>query len=221
MITLEPIGYVRTPYKRFYDAPRQPGIDDLLDVSVVELLPGMNFEQALHDLEGCDRIWLITHFHQAPTWKPKVLPPRGRLKRGVFATRSPHRPNPIGITCCRLLAVKGLCLEVQGTDLLDMTPVLDIKPYVAYADAFPESLVAWMSDLPQDSYTVTGDDLAALPADVQDYVLRTLQADPLPHPYRRIEPHHDGTYMLSIRQYRVVYRIDGDIVCIEQTRVVL
>ncbi|NDE62406.1 MAG: tRNA (N6-threonylcarbamoyladenosine(37)-N6)-methyltransferase TrmO, partial [Cyclobacteriaceae bacterium] len=78
MITFEPIGVIRTPYQRFYDAPRQPGVDEVVDSSVVELLPGKNYEQALQDLDGCDRIWLVVHFHQAQTWKPKVLPPRGR-----------------------------------------------------------------------------------------------------------------------------------------------
>lgn len=221
MITLDPIGYIRTPYQRFYDTPRQPGVHETLDRSYVELLPGNNYEQALQDLEGCDRIWLVVHFHQAHTWKPKVLPPRGRTKRGVFATRSPHRPNPIGITCCELLGVRGLRIEVLGTDLIDTTPVLDIKPYIAYADAFPESKIAWMSEIASQSYSVEGQALQHLPKDLQEYVVRTLQTDPLPHPYRRIELQADGSYMLAVREYRILYQLHNNIVTIEETRVVL
>lgn len=221
MITFEPIGFIRTPYQRFYDTPRQPGVEDIVDRSYIELLPGNNYEQAVQDLQGCERIWLVVHFHQALSWKPKVLPPRGRTKRGVFATRSPHRPNPIGITCCELLDVHGLRIDVLGTDLIDNTPVLDIKPYVAYADAFPESNVAWMSELESACYSVVGKALEQLPNDLRDYVVRTLQSDPMPHPYRRIELLADGVYQMAVRKYRIQYRLHDNIVSIEETRVVL
>lgn len=221
MITLEPIGVVRTPFQRFYDTPRQPAVGELVDESFVELFAGKNYEQAVEDLEGCERIWLVVHFHRATTWKPKVLPPRGRSKRGVFATRSPHRPNPIGITCCELLQVRGRILTIRGTDLLDNTPVLDIKPYLSYADSFPESAVAWVDALEEKAYSVEEPQLEHLPVDVRQYVMRTLQADPLPHPYRRIEELPGGLYEMAVREHRIVYAIIEHAVHIVETRVVL
>jgi tRNA-Thr(GGU) m(6)t(6)A37 methyltransferase TsaA len=221
MLTLEPIGIIRTPYTRFYDTPRQPAVDQLVDDSIVELLPGRNYEQAVHDLEGCDRIWLVVFFHLAGTWKPKVLPPRGRTKRGVFATRSPHRPNPIGLTCCELLEVRGRTLRVRGTDLIDQTPVLDIKPYLAYADAFPEARVSWIDDLSTGEFDVPVDALADLPTDVCEHVVRILRTDPFPHPYRRIEQKAHGVYQISVREYRIEYLIDDSCIRILGSHVVL
>ncbi len=221
MYTIEPIGFVHTPYKRFYDTPRQPGVDQIIDDSRVELLPGRNYEQALHDLEGCERIWLVVYFHGSGAWKPKVLPPRGRTKRGVFATRSPHRPNPIGLTCCELLEVRGRTLRVRGTDLIDQTPVLDIKPYLAYADAFPEARVSWIENLSTASFDIQMDALTELPTDVCDHVVRVLRADPFPHPYRRIEQKADGVYVISVREYRIEYLIDDSCIRILGSHVVL
>jgi tRNA-Thr(GGU) m(6)t(6)A37 methyltransferase TsaA len=215
-VVYHPIGVIRTPYVRKYDAPRQPNIDDRVDVSVVELLPNENFEQALRDLEGCDRIWLVTHFHQVTGWKPMVLTPRDRTKHGVFATRSPHRPNPIGLTCVELVAVRGLHLTVRGTDLLDGTPVLDIKPYVAYADAYPDSGLAWLDAASMATpYTVQVSPSAPeLPADVLRHARRVLSQDPLPHPYRRIEAATDGTFILAVREHRIRFSIHDQTVTI-------
>ena len=213
--TMRPIGVIRTAARAKSDAPRQPGWDASMRPAVVELYPKMNFEQALKDLEGCERVWLVTIFHKAENWKPIVLPPRGRIKRGVFATRSPHRPNPIGLTCVRLLDVSGLRLTVEDTDLLDGTPVLDIKPYLAYADAFPESALPWVDEQPPKPYSVIWQcSNDAVTADHRSYAERTLSADPLPHPYRRIRLDSDETYILSIQRSRFRYRIEGSTVII-------
>lgn len=220
-IVYEPIGILHSPFKRLYDAPRQPRIDVVADTSYVELIAGRNFEQALQDLRGCDRIWLIVHFHNVKSWKPKVLPPRGRTKRGVFATRSPHRPNPIGITCCELIDIVGLRLDVRGTDLIDGTPVLDIKPYVPYADAHPSSKVDWLETLEGTTYTIDDGEATKVPEQIREYVVRVLRSDPLPHPYRRIERMADGSYELAVRNHRVVYTIEDRLISIRQTRVVL
>lgn len=213
--TVRPIGVIHTSASGKSDAPRQPGWDGTKRPAVVELRPGMNFEQALKDLEGCERVWLVTIFHKAKNWKPLILPPRGRVKRGVFATRSPHRPNPIGLTCVRLLEVCGLRLTVEDTDLLDGTPVLDIKPYLAYADSFPESALPWVDEQPPRPFSVcwqcSTDDI---PADHVAYTERTLAADPFPHPYRRIRREADGTYVLAIQRSRFRYGIDGSSVTI-------
>jgi len=138
------------------------------------------------------------------------------VKRGVFATRSPHRPNPIGLTCVELLSVKGLRLIVKGTDLLDKTPVLDIKPYLAYADAFPESRVRWVDEVDQQpSFKVVWADKGqALPEDVRTHAERVLAADPFPHPYRRIEQGSNGVSILAVREHRISFVIDDDTVTI-------
>ena len=139
-----PIGIFRCDAKYAYDVPRQ-GILAGENVGRVELAPGMNFEAALDAIEGFSRIWLIFAFDRNEgRWRPKVQPPRHiDHKVGVFATRSPYRPNPIGLSCVELLEVKGRVLVVKGHDLLDGTPILDVKPYLPYADSFPDAAPGW------------------------------------------------------------------------------
>jgi tRNA-Thr(GGU) m(6)t(6)A37 methyltransferase TsaA len=138
-LTLQPIGVAHTPFVDRVSAPRQPRIADGVE-GTIELFAGHGYEHALEDLEGWDRIWVVFWFHLNEGWRPKVLPPRSTGKRrGVFSTRSPHRPNPIGISVLRLEGVEGLVLRVKDVDLVDGTPILDIKPYVPYADAFPDA----------------------------------------------------------------------------------
>ena len=150
-----PIGRVRSPYANRIDAPHQPTVvagtetgraeEAWLDLD--EALP----LEALRDLEGFQRIWVVFAFHRSEGWKPLVRPPRGRAKRGVFATRSPHRPNAIGLSCVELVAVEGRRLTLRGVDLLDGTPVLDIKPYVPYADAFPGARAGWIDQVDEQT----------------------------------------------------------------------
>ena len=139
-----------------YDVPRQgklfaghPGR--------IELKPGMNFETALRDLEGFDRIWVIFLFHENEGWRPTTrppVPPKGKDRVGTFASRSPYRPNPIGLSCVRLLKVDGLTLYVDEADLLNGTPVLDIKPYIPMADAFPDAKAGWVEEQVGDLWSV-------------------------------------------------------------------
>lgn len=146
--TLTPIAHVRSPYARRIDAPHQPtvvagtetGAQAEARIEFVDELPA----EALADLAGFERLWLIFVFDRSEGWKAKVRPPRGGGKRGVLATRSPHRPNPIGLSAVELVAVEARALVVRGVDLLDGTPILDIKPYVPYADAFPGARAGWI-----------------------------------------------------------------------------
>ncbi|MCE1229016.1 MAG: tRNA (N6-threonylcarbamoyladenosine(37)-N6)-methyltransferase TrmO [Firmicutes bacterium] len=145
------IGFVRSPYVRRIDAPHQPTVVEGLETGAVaeawiDLDPALPPE-AWCDLAGFERIWLIFVFHKSEGWKPKVKPPRGKGKRSVFATRSPHRPNALGLSAVELLAVEDHRLHVRGVDLLDGTPVLDIKPYVPYSDAFPHAKAGWIDEV--------------------------------------------------------------------------
>ena len=122
-------------------SPRQGALAE--QRGIVELYPGHNFEAALEDLAGVEYIWLVYVFDRNANWRPKVLPPLGERRIGVFATRSSHRPNPIGLSAVKLLAVEGRRLHVSGHDLLVGTPILDIKPYLADADAHPDAVLPW------------------------------------------------------------------------------
>jgi len=140
-----------------YDAPRQgrlfaghPGR--------IELRKGQNFETALRDLDGFERIWVIFQFHENEGWRPTTrppVPPKGKDRVGTFASRSPYRPNSIGLSCVRLLKVDGLTLYVDEADLLNETPVLDIKPYIPMADAFPNAKAGWVDDQDGEVWNVT------------------------------------------------------------------
>ena len=142
-VTLPVIGRARTPWTRREDAPHQPSAapDAVGSVEIDE-----PYRAALADLDSFARIWLLFVFDRSRGWAPTVKPPRGGPKRGVLATRAPNRPSPIGLTCVALTGVDraaGL-VHVRGIDLLDGTPVLDIKPYVPNIDAWPDAGHGWL-----------------------------------------------------------------------------
>ena len=138
-----PIGFVKGGGIYPQEAPHQSTF--AANEGVIELLPGQNFEQALTDLQGFDRIWVLFVFDRNNHWKPKVRPPVGGMNQriGLFATRSPHRPNPIGMSAVELVKIEGRKVCIRNFDMLDGTPVLDIKPYIPEADAFPEAKAGW------------------------------------------------------------------------------
>lgn len=154
-IHVHPIGIIHSPYKERHGTPRQPvvkgkGRDASMELGQVELFTDWVPEKALRDIEGFDRIWLLTYLHLNRNWGPLVRPPRGGQRRGVLSTRSPHHPNSIGLSAVCLDRVEGAILHVRGLDLIDGTPVLDIKPYVAYCDAFPGSAAGWVDALDEE-----------------------------------------------------------------------
>lgn len=138
------IGVVRSGFADKVSTPRQPFVAAAAP-GLIELYTGHNFEHALEDLPTFSHIWVVFVFDQNPNWRPKVLPPFGSDKRrGVFATRSPHRPNPIGMSVLQLHRIEGLTLHVSGLDILDGTAVLDIKPYVPMADIVGHATKGWL-----------------------------------------------------------------------------
>ncbi len=153
-ILLKPIGIVHSPFKERYAAPRQPALgkatgDVPADESraTIELVSGLNLDQAIKDLDSFSHIWVIYWMHLNQGWNPTVMPPRGtKIRRGVLATRAPHRPNSIGLSVVELTGIEGRMLEIATHDMLDGTPVLDIKPYLPYADSIPNASHGWLEE---------------------------------------------------------------------------
>jgi tRNA-Thr(GGU) m(6)t(6)A37 methyltransferase TsaA len=222
-LTLEPIGFVRTALGTKVEAARQPRAGSGGATGRIELLPGRNFEHALIDLDGWEYVWVLFWFDRNRGWKPKVLPPRSRSgRKGVFATRSPHRPNPLGLSAVKLERIDGLTLHIADVDMLDGTPVLDIKPYVAYTDSIPAARDGWLADgdAPRDPiapFEVIWDPIAAEQAAwieartqlaLRARVTAVLELGVEPHPYRRIRPTNDG-FALGVKEWRVLGDADG------------
>jgi tRNA-Thr(GGU) m(6)t(6)A37 methyltransferase TsaA len=146
-IVMQPIGVIRSPHRTPAGTPIQPAYAEQADGEVVV---DAGFESALADIEGFERIWLIYCLDRASPFKPRVVPYRDTREHGLFATRAPSRPNPIGLSVVRLLARESNVLRVRGLDILDGTPLLDIKPYVPQFDAFPDSRAGWLADPGED-----------------------------------------------------------------------
>jgi len=146
-IIIQPIGVVRSQHRTAAGTPIQPAYAQQVEGEVVV---DAGFEAALLDIEGFERIWLVYWFDRARPFQPEVIPYRDNRPHGLFATRAPSRPNPIGLSVVRLLAREDNVLRVQGIDILDGTPLLDIKPYVPNFDAFPDSKAGWLEEARED-----------------------------------------------------------------------
>lgn len=206
-------------------SPRQGALCD--STGVIELYPGRNFETAAAELAGADRIWVIYVFDRNRNWKPKVLPPVGKKRIGVFATRSPHRPNPIGLSAVRLVKVEGLKLYIAEHDLLNGTAILDIKPYLRDVDSFPEARLDW-----RDGIGFSGRDLEfsagaeaqllrveALGApDLRQVAVAQLALRELDERRQRLSVLPEGKRMLSFRTWRLVFEADDRLVRVTDIR---
>ena len=212
------IAHIETPFREKFGVPRQSGLVDYEARVVFE--SDYRVAEAVRGLEEFDYIWLIWKFHLAERqrWSPTVRPPRlgGNRRVGVFATRSPFRPNPIGLSCVRLLRVEyngtlGPVLTVEGADLVDGTPVFDIKPYLPYADSHPDARGGFAQQRPQASLKVVDDHglLQEMPEDRRRTLEQALSLDPRPH-YQ-----HDPQriYSMTFGQDEVRFRVIGD--CVE------
>ena len=160
-LTFDPIGHIRSPYTDRFGIPRQSGLVTAGEARL-ELLPAYAGEEAFQGIEGFSHLWLIFVFHAClgAGWRPTVRPPRlgGRRKVGVFASRAPYRPNPIGLSAVEYLGLerdaRGLALRLRGADLLHGTPVLDVKPYIPYADALPQARAGFAQESPASNWDV-------------------------------------------------------------------
>ncbi len=189
-LTLTPIAHIRTDFGTKFGVPRQSGVVQELTARIVFTPPYRN-PDALRGLSDFSHLWLLWHFSEVKQegWSPTVRPPRlgGNTRMGVFATRSPYRPNPIGLSSVRLVSVDldtpaGPVITVAGADLMDGTPIFDIKPYLAYTDSHPDAAGGFIEGLTDRSVQVVCDDslLTALDEDTRTRLLATLAHDPRP-----------------------------------------
>lgn len=182
--TFDAIGIVHSPYREKFGIPRQPGLA-LIDAEI-ELLPPYAVADAVSGLDGFSHLWLTFVFHAVAErgWKPLVRPPRlgGNERLGVFATRSTHRPNPIGLSVVELIGIDtsaGVRLHIRGADLLDGTPLLDIKPYVPYADGIANAR-AGFAPAPPARLSVRWSGQIAISAQQRALIEEILAFDPRP-----------------------------------------
>ena len=187
---MEPIAHIRTDFASKFGVPRQAGLVEQLR-AVVVLEPPYRAAEALRGIEGFSHLWLIWEFSENRDrgWSPTVRPPRlgGNRRLGVFATRSPFRPNPIGLSCVGLEGVEwdtvqGPVLRVSGADLVDGTPILDIKPYIPCADCHPEAVGGFAGDAPEGWLAVEcpPELLTRVPEGSRAALLGVLAQDPRP-----------------------------------------
>ena len=224
---IRPVAIFRCGKKNPYEAARQGSIDSNEELGEIQFHSGQQFEQALEDLEGFSHLWLIYQFHQNETWNPKVLPPRGSsTKKGVFATRSPYRPNPLGLSCVELVEKKGLSLFVRSFDLLDETPIFDIKPYLPYSDSFPEAKTGWLQDIETAEFTVSFSPAAEQSMEwlksqgidqIKNFIHQQLQYEPLNKHKKRLSPasNPEGA-VLCYRTWRAQFSVHGQSVLVEK-----
>ena len=141
---VQPIGVLHAEQRLHHDAPRQSGLGR---GSTGEIHLRQGLQNCLQDLDGFSHLWVLFFCHLSRGFRSQVVPPRDTRKRGVFATRSPKRPNPIGLSCVRLLRIEKRVLYIADHDLLDGTPVLDVKPYLPYCDSVPDAAIGYVADL--------------------------------------------------------------------------
>ncbi|MEC7838658.1 MAG: tRNA (N6-threonylcarbamoyladenosine(37)-N6)-methyltransferase TrmO [Chlamydiota bacterium] len=229
-VTLTPIGKFYSIHQEKYHLQRQGGLVEGYEGKIT-LNPNCNYEQALEDLDGFDTIWLIYSFHKNKNWKPKVLPPRGGKKKGVFATRSPHRPNAIGMSAVKLVSIDGLNLYIKDHDLIDGTPILDLKPYINYCDRKLSERQGWVESLPEEnSFDISFSETSTRQLDflyevgklnLKTVVSQRLMLNPFPYKNNRIQC-IDVTmkkFVLAVKTWRVEYLVAKETQEIEVLRI--
>lgn len=219
---IRPIAHIETDFQERFGIPRQSGLIPGLTGRIVFEEEFRNID-AVKGIEGFSYLWLIWGFSETRIdmqadpvkWSPTVAPPRlgGKVRIGVFASRSPYRPNSMGLSSVRLLSVDKSCAEapvlyVEGADLLSGTPVFDIKPYVPYADSHPEAESGFaVSRKAFLRVEFPGELLSLIPEEKQDPLLQVLQQDPR----GAYEKQPDYTYGLCFAGYDIRFTVDGDV----------
>ncbi len=207
-MNIEPIAYAENDFTEKFGIPRQSGLTVL--PTKIALLPRFADPNALRGLEDFTHIWLIWGFSEAHGFSPTVRPPRlgGNARMGVFATRSPFRPNFLGLSVVKIEEISGCTLTVSGADLLNKTPIYDIKPYLPYADSVPEASNGWALS---DKAPVLAVDFPAelrrlVPEDKLVGLIELLSQDPRP----QYQNSPERVYTMSFGKLQVSFRVSGE-----------
>lgn len=215
---IHPIAYFESPLKSKFGIPRQSGLVSGLTGRIV-FEPAYRKMEAVHGLEDFDYLWLIWEFTKAKGGSLTVRPPRlgGNVRMGVFATRSPFRPNSLGLSCVRIDRIEqhptlGPVIHVLGADLMDGTPIYDVKPYVAYADAHPEARSGFVDQTTWEPLQVViPEALAAMiPTDYLGALKATLEQDPRPQ-------YHDDperVYGMPFLEFDIRFKVSGGVLTV-------
>ena len=220
--SMKVIGRIHSDFATKFGVPRQSGLVDTLESTVV-FEPEYRNADALRGLEGFSHVWLIWVFDQAirETWSPTVRPPRlgGNTRLGVFATRSPFRPNPIALSCVKLAGIEqtaehGTVLRLRGADLMDGTPILDIKPYIPYADCQPEATGGFAATPAGETLDVVipPQVLEQIPESHREALRGVLAQDPRPH----YQDDPERIYGFGFAGMEVKFSVDGQVLTVKE-----
>lgn len=219
---MQVIGYIESPYKQKFAIPRQPGLIPEA-TGKLKLLAPYASETMIRGIEAFSHLWLVFVFHETADkgWSPMVRPPRlgGNTRKGVFATRATFRPNPLGLSVVKLDGVEihngAVTLLISGIDLLDGTPILDIKPYLPYSDALADARGGFADAAPETSMTVELSAAAeqfcrqqsAYPK-LQQLIEKVLKQDPRP-PYKK-QRESEQTYGMTLYNFNIKWTVNGE-----------
>ena len=217
---MDVIAVMHSDFPTKFGIPRQSGLAEALQSTIV-FEPAYRNPEALRGIEGFSHLWILWQFSQAvrQDWSPTVRPPRlgGNTRMGVFATRSPFRPNAIGLSCVRLLSVEhtqdmGTVLHIGGADLMDGTPILDIKPYIPYCDAHPEAMGGFTQDAGDFILEVDFPEnlKQRLPAEKQEAIYQVLSHDPRPS----YQKDSDRVYGLSFAGHDIRFTVKDKVLTV-------
>lgn len=207
---IEPIAFIRNDFKEKFGVPRQSGLVNLPSRIVLE--PKFRDENALRGLEDFTHIWLIWGFSEVKTrgFSPTVRPPRlgGNVRKGVFATRSPFRPNSLGLSVVKLESIDGFTLTVTGADIMNGTPIYDIKPYLPYTDSVPDASNGWsLSERGGLLEVKFADDLLEIiPKKKRQGLIEALAQDPRPQYQNSAE----RRYTMAFGEWQISFTVNGD-----------
>ena len=221
---VKPIAFMHSDFDSKFGIPRQSGLVEQLRSTIV-FTPEFRNPDALRGIEDFSRLWIIWQFSEAVRqgWSPTVRPPRlgGNTRMGVFATRSPFRPNNLGLSCVTLLGVErtesyGTVLHVGGADLMDGTPIFDIKPYIPYADAFPDAKGGFTTGAGEYLLEVNFPEelLSRLPEDKRDAAIGVLSHDPRPS----YQKDTDRVYGLRVAGFEIRFSVKDSILTVVEVQ---
>lgn len=217
---ITPIAHIRSDFSSKFGIPRQSGLVDGLEAEII-FEKEYSVPDAFRGLEGYSHIWILWQFSECADkeWSPTVRPPRlgGNKRMGVFASRSPFRPNSIGLSCVKLISVEeteeyGVVLKVSGADLLDGTPIIDIKPYLPYVDSHPDATGGFALQEKEGSLEIVFPEelLGIIPENKQDALRAVLKQDPRP----QYQNDPNRIYGLEFAGFDVRFRIADEVLTV-------